>query len=562
MNFSTTVNPAAFSTCLPGWSDVLGWKQAQQYLNIACADIDGDGLLELISVTAAGLVTANHLDAQLGVWNQSPDSFRRPPAGTQPPPFPAKSRTIFFADVDGDGLAEMLIITSTDVEVWGYNAATATWNSKASVFSAFPMPPNVNYASFQAGDIDNDGCAEVLFMTNEQSATLMVWDWQTLGIDNVWLWVPLASLPLSTGYVDWTQPAMYQSLRIASSNGVAQVWVRDTRGFYCYEYSASTKLWTQPGQSRLSGEPNGPLLTTSDFTPVAFQLADVNGDGSLELVAESSGLYVFSLDTATQSWTPTFSASPNGPAEPSGYSAIDPCYCLICADVDGDKKAEIVIRGSQGVFVYHVQAGGSWSLFGASTGPALPLADSAGYDAPEYGMTIQCADVNNDGAAELFARAPDGMHSWQCEAATGTWSKLSADFPVFTGDQLTAFQYISEQLMDNVKNADLRTQYGNLDQDLDTYQIELSSLQRPSTVSQADWEIVVGQLMNELKWASDLQKLFINLQNEILSVFVSQDVSLDTIASKLELSDQQKSSGGSAIWANLLTLFGNLVWTF
>src|SRR4051812_41458972 len=55
-----------------------------------------------------------------------------------------------------------------------------------------------------------------------------------------------------------------------------------------------------------------------------------------------------------------------------------------------------------------------------------PWSDKAGWNqAPRY-VTIQAADVDGDGKAELLGRNAGGMDTWVFNAATAQWEPLSS----------------------------------------------------------------------------------------------------------------------------------------
>jgi hypothetical protein len=71
----------------------------------------------------------------------------------------------------------------------------------------------------------------------------------------------------------------------------------------------------------------------------------------------------------------------------------------------------------------------------------------------------------------------------------------SPSFPVFTGDQATAYQYISNTLINN-SNGNIRAEYVN-NLSWATYQQNLSKLENTIGISQADFDAVQSQLNSE-----------------------------------------------------------------
>jgi hypothetical protein len=129
-------------------------------------------------------------------------------------------------------------------------------------------------------------------------------------------------------------------------------------------------------------------------------------------------------------------------------------------------------------------------------------------------------------------------------------------FPVFTGDQETAYTSICQQL--NV--TDLRSEYPILDSGLSNYLSLLQgpNLQRPPGVTVADWNCVVAQLTKELMAAIDIQLLFSNygsFDNERYSI---QDTTLNQLFADAGMDQGSKTESLGGIF---LSVFEGLIYT-
>ncbi len=135
--------------------------------------------------------------------------------------------------------------------------------------------------------------------------------------------------------------------------------------------------------------------------------ADVNGDGLADIVARGPrGIYV-SLSSSTSFmqpsiWTTEFSDQGTTKWKEAKYSST-----FQLADVNGDGKADLVVRGPDGILVSLSTGNG----FRHATLWSASFSDASGwgYDASYYGA-IRLGDVNGDGMADIIARAKDGMH--------------------------------------------------------------------------------------------------------------------------------------------------------
>ena len=138
-----------------------------------------------------------------------------------------------------------------------------------------------------------------------------------------------------------------------------------------------------------------------------IQLADVNGDGSDELIGRTdAGVEIFWFDTTLGQWRPQVDANgvrqaltdfaspppwqasdPHSPAQPQYYSTIQ------AADVDGQPGEEILARFWDGMRTYKYSPpaggtdidGGSWTRIGTGG----PFSDADGYGDPSLYSTIQ-----------------------------------------------------------------------------------------------------------------------------------------------------------------------------
>ncbi|MEO8660492.1 MAG: VCBS repeat-containing protein, partial [Bryobacteraceae bacterium] len=153
-----------------------------------------------------------------------------------------------------------------------------------------------------------------------------------------------------------------------------------------------------------------------------IQFADVDGDKQEELIARnSSGIVIWRYDQNTEAWV----EQPAGPPlSDSAMWVVPECYSTIqCADVDGDGQAEIVGRGFFGMVGYHRdKQTGQWNLFGTG----WPTWSDPVWIGQQYYGTIQCADIDGDGQAEILARAPEGLVGVKWQGDTNSWAPISA----------------------------------------------------------------------------------------------------------------------------------------
>jgi hypothetical protein len=201
--------------------------------------------------------------------------------------------------------------------------------------------------------------------------------------------------------------------------------------------------------------------------------------------------------------------------------------------------------------------GGAWTAY-AQDFPKN-LSDGAGWAQPQYYSTIQLADVNGDGRAELIARSPISVLTWGYDPSPQRWALTSAPstaFPAFTAGQQVAYDYVGQQLLGAAPDADLRSQYSNLALSIDTFITILNTLAPPAGVSSADWDAVKTQLLTELEYVQDVNTWFSLNATLINETFASQTVSVQTVSETIELPGDSTAT----VFFTVLSLVTNAGW--
>lgn len=137
----------------------------------------------------------------------------------------------------------------------------------------------------------------------------------------------------------------------------------------------------------------------------SLRAADVNGDGRADIVGRGAGGIYVALSTGTSFQTPTLWTTDFSDA--AGWLPAYYSTTIQVADVNGDGKADIIGRGASGMAV----ALSTGSGFLASSIWTTSFSDAAGtYTDVGYYGAIRCGDVNGDGMADIIGRASDGLH--------------------------------------------------------------------------------------------------------------------------------------------------------
>ena len=276
-----------------------------------------------------------------------------------------------------------------------------------------------NYETIQSGDLDGDGDAELI---GRSVRGIEAWDFdQTAG-----QWAPIVTSN-EIGWSDdagWNQKQYYETIGTADLDGDGrdEIYSRNAEGL--------TAVRLVPPANSLENASWQDLPQLHEYAASAgwdipqyyatLQAADLDGDGRDEVFGRAAAAVIISSFDGT-GWSvtsfPEFTDA-GGWDKPGYYDTIQ------AADLDGDGSAEIFGRGSDGVQVWALEAGG-WTELAASG----PFTDSEHWSQAEFASTIATADLDGDGDHEVIGRGTSGLYAFEFADATGkknagTWTEL------------------------------------------------------------------------------------------------------------------------------------------
>jgi hypothetical protein len=165
--------------------------------------------------------------------------------------------------------------------------------------------------------------------------------------------------------------------------------------------------------------------------PKTRQSADIDGDGRDELIARGpGGIIIHKYDQHTGQWVPM----PDGPKwdDASFYDHAKYYQTIQTADINNDGQAELLIRDHEGVKtwrydLHNVDSQGNpnpiWKQI--ATGGSFPqLPDSSSWDMEKYYQTLQCANVNGDRRAKLLVRSSEAVLIWEYDTPSDSWVQI------------------------------------------------------------------------------------------------------------------------------------------
>lgn len=208
----------------------------------------------------------------------------------------------------------------------------------------------------------------------------------------------------------WTAPQFYSTIQFPDVNGdgLADVCGRAAAGIACglsngTSFSFPT-LWTA-GFSDADGWARGPQY----YATIRFP--DINGDGRADVCGRSGNGMLCALSTGAGFTTPNLWVAEFNDLD--GWGTGAQYYgTLQFPDINGDGRADVCGRGVAGI----VCAPSTGASFSPSTIWTPAFADAGGWAAPQYYATLRFPDVNGDGRSDVCARGIGGIF---CGLSTG-----------------------------------------------------------------------------------------------------------------------------------------------
>jgi peptidoglycan/xylan/chitin deacetylase (PgdA/CDA1 family) len=222
--------------------------------------------------------------------------------------------------------------------------------------------------------------------------------------------------------------SLYGTLRFGDINGDGKTDVcgRAASGIYCALSNGSAFVsfgtWMSADYTDALGWAPEPYSTT-------IQLGDINGDGKADLCGRSGTGMLCALSTGTSFLTPTPWSSAGDFSDQNGWGTDVGYYgSLRLADVNGDGRADVCGRGAAGMYC----ALSDGARFRPKTAwKTDDFSNAAGWLPPQYSTTIQLADLNGDGRADVCGRGVSGL---VCALSTGSGFGPMVQTPDMFGD--------------------------------------------------------------------------------------------------------------------------------
>ena len=350
------------------------WPQriGPTYCSPAVGDLDCDGDLEIV-IGAARNVYAFHHDGDLvdGWPVTSAGKIESSPA---------------LGDLDGDGRLE-IVIAPECMNVYA-------WHCDGSLVPGWPVTTAASTKSSPAlGDLDGDG--ELDIVVGSSGGRLYAWHGNGENMDG---W------PARAGIDVLHSPALGDIDGDGHLDVVCLGRDPNKTAVYVFRRDASPKPgWPVDASSAFCGTASSPSL------------ADLNGDGSLEILFGSDSVFVFLGDgRRLPGWPVSTATYIIGAGVLGGFTST-----VTTGDVDGDSLQEVLV-GSFDQNVYAFTPSGQFA-------PGWPFnIDDIGFSSPALG------DIDADGLVEVVAaQGGERIFAWDCP---GEMNRAGMDWPKFRHD--------------------------------------------------------------------------------------------------------------------------------
>jgi hypothetical protein len=276
--------------------------------SVYAADLDGDGNLDVLS--------ASSNDNRITWYKNNPSTI-----GTGPPPTwttqtitgASQVNAVFAADVDGDGLVDPLSASSGDNRIVWYKYSAGP----PVMWTLYDITGYAQFAmSVHAADLDGDGMIDVLSASRDDDK--VAW-YKNEGGTPVVSWTPYTISnttdgPVSVYAVDVDGDG---SLDVVSASGYDNkvVWHKNGGG--------SPLVWTTY------------TITTTAMGVTSVYAADVDGDGRVDVLSSN-------FDADTIAWYKNQGGTPVTWTPSIITTAVDGPTSVHAADLDGDGQLDVL----------------------------------------------------------------------------------------------------------------------------------------------------------------------------------------------------------------------------
>jgi len=338
--------------------------------SVVLADIDGDGKLDM--------VVANSGSSNVSIFKNTGTVGTLSFASKIDITTGATPLSVFAADIDGDGLIDIITANSTG------NSVSILRNTSTSTSISFDAKIDITTAagatSITAGDFDNDGKIDIATANKTSNSVSVFKNTSTLG-----------SISFATKQ-DFTTGTNPNSIAVGDIDGDGKIEIAVANKISLGSGSISVFKNTSSAGS-ISFAAKQDFTAGSDAASIA--MGDLDGDGKLDII--------------TQNWNPGTASTFRNTSNSTTISFVrldvnvfGSGYCLVLADTNGDGKVDGVATHTTTSIIGNLQNN--------STVGAIAMAGTAGFATGSNPQGLAVADVDGDGLPD-FVCANNGASS-------------------------------------------------------------------------------------------------------------------------------------------------------
>ena len=168
IRIETRLNVAIENTAHGGWSRPrVGTQQPAIRVSATATrmiDLDGDGVADLLQSTPSGYLLT-YADGS-GGWSR-PQAVDRGSDAAASPDVSLDTPGVELADMTGDGLSDLVYLSSGRVEYWPYYGR-GTWGARVRMQDAPVLPAGFTRDRLYLTDLDGDGLTDLLYIDGDR----------------------------------------------------------------------------------------------------------------------------------------------------------------------------------------------------------------------------------------------------------------------------------------------------------------------------------------------------------------------------------------------------------